>query len=541
MATAEKTVGKVSFWTEGEGFTRLMLDFWAEGQYKKVFLILKDGQLPMDAIRTFFELRGSFEGDSRTEEGLSYLIADEQPADFDEQMYWSLANCVKSFGKSYIEYDEVTENEVFNEDFLLDNPQLEILSSVMSKEMLDKAIANYILRQKYKYIEDSGFEINPSPMERHSDGAVLANGDYIVCGFQEHRYLYPVLKQLGFSDSGDWTHDEKTIHVSSGSMSGTLAYAFENCDDKMQPTQEQLDTLFKYRGSIKGFYGYRDDSTTKSLLEFHAFIENFGGKYNNLSFLTKRYPELNLPKFSKTDLGIENQCIRTSPKRSLPGLLNSKFNINENSIKEIEQDFERFKDLRPDNELHYFYQEFIAGDNGVCHYQGKGEFTYQVSENQGDVVSGKAVGKMLELETYQKLRNLARMLFEDIQEPVQLEFVVNAEGEIYIVQLRLLENNYEKTVQHGTPQGFIQAGFTFSKGDVECNLDEVLIVEEDANSEDLIGKKALIVKSNVEFSHILALSKALRIPSIFGTGELAELPEKIHIKAINREGYICKV
>jgi hypothetical protein len=51
-------------------------------------------------------------------------------------------------------------------------------------------------------------------------------------------------------------------------------------------------------------------------------------------------------------------------------------------------------------------------------------------------------------------------------------------------------------------------------------LEDILVVESDAESKELIGKKALIVKSNVEFSHILALSKTLCIPSMFATGEL---------------------
>jgi hypothetical protein len=44
-------------------------------------------------------------------------------------------------------------------------------------------------------------------------------------------------------------------------------------------------------------------------------------------------------------------------------------------------------------------------------------------------------------------------------------------------------------------------------------------VEQDCSSEMLISKKALIVENHTNFSH-LALSKALNIPSIYGTGKI---------------------
>jgi hypothetical protein len=45
-------------------------------------------------------------------------------------------------------------------------------------------------------------------------------------------------------------------------------------------------------------------------------------------------------------------------------------------------------------------------------------------------------------------------------------------------------------------------------------------VEQDCSSEMLISKKALIVENHTNFSHILALSKALNIPSIYRTGKI---------------------
>ena len=55
---------------------------------------------------------------------------------------------------------------------------------------------------------------------------------------------------------------------------------------------------------------------------------------------------------------------------------------------------------------------------------------------------------------------------------------------------------------------------------IEVALKDILIVEQDCASEMLLGKKALIVENDTNFSHILALSKALRIPSMYATGKV---------------------
>ena len=57
----------------------------------------------------------------------------------------------------------------------------------------------------------------------------------------------------------------------------------------------------------------------------------------------------------------------------------------------------------------------------------------------------------------------------------------------------------------------------------------------------LKNKKALIVESMVEFSHILALSKALRIPSIYGTGpvDLSKY-QNVSFSAITKHGYVLE-
>jgi hypothetical protein len=84
-------------------------------------------------------------------------------------------------------------------------------------------------------------------------------------------------------------------------------------------------------------------------------------------------------------------------------------------------------------------------------------------------------------------------------------------------------------------------GKTFSKGRGTINVKDILVIDSDGESELLLGKKALIVKEDVEFSHILALSKALRIPSIYGTGDV-DLPSEgdVDFIAYNKTGWIEK-
>lgn len=65
------------------------------------------------------------------------------------------------------------------------------------------------------------------------------------------------------------------------------------------------------------------------------------------------------------------------------------------------------------------------------------------------------------------------------------------------------------------------------------SLDQVLIVDdEEFSSEALIGKSALIVKSDAEFSHLLAFSRSLRIPSMYAT-DISKLPESFIINVSN--------
>lgn len=177
-------------------------------------------------------------------------------------------------------------------------------------------------------------------------------------------------------------------------------------------------------------------------------------------------------------------------------------------------------------------------------YEGKSTFTYEVSDKQGDVVRGVKSDLLLKPEVYDELRSIARDLYNDLQIPIQIEFVVDKNDKLYIVQLRELKNHFEKTAILSRPEAseVIVNGQTFSKGHEKVKVEDILIIDSDGESKLLLGKKALIVKSDVQFSHLLALSKALEIPSIFNTGEV-DLSgyDEVDFCAYNKEAWIGKI
>lgn len=537
--TATKTEPEVlHFYYEGEGFTNLLRAFIKEGCFHKVYTILEDGGLPLNMIRLFFENRAHFEGTTKNGGDLEFVSSNIENSGLDKELYWALVNCFSSNKEYYIR--DTDRGIVLNDVFFEENKDIIAFKKVFGSDS-DSIIDSFKKKEKLTYLQNEGFTINPSELEIQYDGSILRDGTFIGCGYQEHNYLYPILYGLGLSTDDCWTKCESTLHVSSRTISGHLASRMRHAylyDKDEHVSFNQIETLFKYRDSIVGVYSERK-SIVLEIMNFISDNIDFGGKYNNLYFLSKFYPDIKLPRFSKEDLCMPNQCIRTSPKYSIAGLLNSKFNINENSIAEIEADFEKYKDVVKNNELHYFYQEFIKGFNGVCHYMGEGTFKLQVSENQGDVVNGvKSNVNIHSFDAERKLRDIAKRLYKDIKKPIQLEFVVDDNEELYIVQLRLLKNTFDNTVIHAVPEKFVFTGRTFSYGSVECSKEEVLVVDEDAKSSDLIGKKALIVKQDMEFSHILALSQALGIPSIFSVVDFVELPDRVKITALNEQAYV---
>lgn len=544
---------KVSFWTEGEGFTKLLRGFIEEGLYDKVIGVLLDGGMPFDMLKRFFKYEIKFTGDTRNNGDLQ--IEDEEVKETEEEfanrIYWSWRNYVATTNNRdrkikhaewdeknpepdvdeyFVHYDAETPIEMLRSTFFEKQKDLEQFKEIFSREEL----INLIWK---KLIRDEGYKINPSPLQKLGSAVILSSGDVIEVEYMGHKEIYPLLYALDLVESPDWTEDNTAIHVTEGQMSGGSIRFLENYNEKTPFEYKQLETLRIYKDSLSMYSGW--DTMFHTILDFYNDKYDHGAKFNNLMFLKDMYPHFKTPMISRIPIEFNRvkTAVRTSPLYSLPGLLESNFELKEGWLDEMTALFEKYKDVRPGNEFHYFYQEYIEGMNGVAHRTKDGH-TYMLSKNRGDVVQGVKSKERLNHETDMKLREITKELFKDLGKEIQIEFVVTPENEIYIVQLRLLKNGPERTVIGNAPKNMLYNGLTFSKGEVE-NLTpaDVLVVHSDANSEELLGKKALIVTSDVEFSHILALSKTLEIPSLFNTGDVI-LPEKFSIKAYNKEGFI---
>ena len=415
-------------------------------------------------------------------------------------------------------------------------------------------------------LQEEGYGLTDLPESEHStNGVILKDGTFIECGYQDHINLFPVLFALGLSDSGSWTNSKEVIHISSASLNGDVAHDFgdrwRRGDEGFKITPEQVATVWRLKDHIREIYGSLGSNSCMQNLVRKYTIEtsNAGGKYGNLMFLKQYFPEIPLPQFSlnvEDFAGKDKIFMRTSPNKSIPGLLNSRIiKPTEHDVTKarnfMELEFAKYIELHPDNKLNWFFQELLEGPNGVCHVRkepncGEGPeylFSYQMSSVQGDVVNGKVSTERLSPELEAELTEIATKLFKEIQDDgIQLEFVSHNDT-IYIVQLRLLENEFEKGLGEHTPSEYLCKGLTFSKGrgGDEYDVKDILIVSEDAKSEELIGKKALIVETNVEFSHILALAKSLRIPAMYGTGKVDfKGNTKVSFRAVTKYAYCCK-
>ena len=538
METETKT-RHLHFYTEGEAFTNLLRNFILEGRNYTVYQILRDGGFNESQANQF--IRGELKFNGTTQFG-GDLGVESDSTDSTPLLRQSVRSILAKYQE---EYDEPNLNGYDRLKKYINDAEIRVLVNAFGKDALFNLYRTDELNDyTIELINNEGYGVILAPYvyrcdkEDIQDGVILPNGDIITCGYQEHSSLYPFLKGLGLVKVSCWTACEETIHISSRQISGTIAHAIGHRWRDVEPTEDQLQTLFQLKNHI-GTYGYDDNVITK-LLQDCEEIEKFGGKWNNLSFIKKFYKDIQLPKVSKEPIpGVKN-CLRTSPKYSLPGLLESVFDITENSVNEINGTFEKYKDVRQGNELHIFYQEYLEGSNGVFHYDRDG-FRYDISENRGDIVQGKKGKAFVSDTALRKLEKIGAEFYKDFDRPVQVEFVIQSD-DVFIVQLRILENNAETTAILRKPEETLVEGKTFSKGEIEVDIENILILDSDGDSELLLGKEALIVKEDVEFSHILALSKALRIPSIYATGDL-QLPTsgKVKFTAYNKEAWITKI
>jgi len=533
-------MGSFSFYTLGDEFTQLVRNLIKEGSVSNAYDILSDGGLDIHNIRRFFSLAIKFEGDTR-KDGL-FVVDDTEneliASDYPEYIYWIIKNIMSNEEDNHTLLEILIDKEVTDKKY---TKHLDIIFEVYPLDYVISLLKKYILDEEGYYV------LNEVP--KHFDGVITYDGTIIECGYQQHINLYPILSKLKYSDTGSWTDCDKTFHISSGSLSGTLGFKLQHEVFHENLTDEMLQTLLDNLDNLN-FYSAFGDEIGESIIKYVEEVENMGGKFGKLTFLKRFIPNINLPLFSKEEIkGVKN-CIRTSPKYSIAGLMNSKFDITPNSIKEIEEDWEKYKkvvgyvemgienELRVTNELHYFYQEFLDGDNGVAHYKD-GKFTYDFSTEQGDVVQGIKGNKRLSFNYEKELEDITNNLSRIAGSGVQVEFVIS-DDKVFIVQFRTLTKNNLSRHYTINSDKVLYFGKGFSHGVETVKKEDVLIIDADCDSKELIGKKALIVREDVEFSHILALSIALKIPSIYAVGNV-ELPNEFKIDTFDKDGYILKI
>ena len=538
MSTTTETL---HFYTEGVGFTNLLRDFIEEGRNYTVYQILRDGGFTDNLANQF--IRGELKFTGTTQFGGDLEVEKEGQFDANTMLEQSLRSILTKYAEEHDDEDDLTDMERLKK--YIKDADIHILKNAFGEETLLNVYRTDVINEyTIGLIEKDGWgyirarDVHRASKDDVMDGLILPNGDVITCGYQEHSSLYPFLQDLGIVKVSCWTDCEETIHISSGQIGGEISHGIGSRWRTSTATDECMQTLFKLRRHLVE-YG-RDYEITYKLLKHVGISEGFGNKWNNLVFLQKYYQDIQVPRISKEPIeGVKN-CLRTSPLYSLPGLLESVFDITETSVAEIEATFEKYSDVRKDNELNIFYQEYIEGANGVFHCDRDG-FRWDISTNRGDIVQGKKGNVHVSETVLRKLKALGESLHLDFDKDIQVEFVVNGD-EFWVLQLRILENNPERTVIIHRPEEAIVDGKTFSKGSVEIDVNDILVLDSDGASELLLGKKALIIKEDVEFSHILALSAALKIPSIYGTGEI-KLPKegKIKFEAYNKEAWITLI
>lgn len=535
------TTRTLNFTTNGEYMTRILRDFIREGNYSATFKALASGYFPSDLFKDFFLFKYKFEGDTATDGDLS-VVKDTETYDVEEMLMTSLRTVTK------LETYELTEIFVKGGFKYLDKDiqeQLKCLFAIFTEDGLKELLRDKLLGYP---IYDNISDVEEEWDRTNFNGVILQNGQFVKCGVQGHNELFPILYNLDLSNASCWTDDDKVIHISSGQINGTLGSHFRNYDlyhNETNLTENQVDSLMNNQEFLS-WYGGTHRTMANVYLEYMEFKVNHGGKYGKLNWLRKFHTEILLPKFSKELIPDVVNCIRTSPKHSIAGLLTSKFNIGTDelvtkAIAEIKTEFEEFKDVKKNNELHWFYQEYIEGKNGVCNYMN-GKFDYSCSTERGDIVLGKKGNVELSYKDGKQLEVICSTLSEELKQNIQLEFVISTDG-IYVVQLKLFGStdnpNYRGNLLV-TKENTLFTGKSFYRTNTRnLKKEDVLIIDSDCESKELIGKKGLIVRDDVQFSHALALSFSLHIPSVYDVGDV-EIPDVFRIDTYEDTGYILK-
>lgn len=535
----------VHFSTTGEYMKNLMLDLFSSGEFHAFSEILTDSKMHEEAIKKCWLHQFKMSGDTREDDGIQIDFLNESPKNYDETLYYAISTCLKSMSLDYDVYDlhKIYKNRA-------ENKNLVALFNIFHVDEIFE-ICNV------KILESEGFEITTlfeavAFDNQTVSGILLQDGRFVQCGYQQHNELVPVLSTLKFIkvDLGSMSRFDHTgLEISSNMVSGNAAFTLKHPSNGRllnypEITDTQIAELLKAKEFITKFYSndFGSNNVQLSLVNYYSAKIGHGKKYGNLEFLKTFYPEIQLPKYYKElpknywhNDDNERIFIRTSPEQSIPGILHSHIATNdtiEDTIAKIHEDYENSQNIKKNENYNVFFQELIEGANGVSMHRALSKknleyvYDYALSEKQGDIVNGKSSNHKLSLKNYEQLEKIGKKLSKDFRCKVQLEFVIDENDELYIVQFRTFDQKTLKVERNSEEvKTAIISGKTFTSAPwekwnrIQINFDDILIVDEDADSNDLIGKEALIVKNNMQFSHILALSNALEIPSIYATND----------------------
>lgn len=408
--------------------------------------------------------------------------------------------------------------------------------------------------QKYLYerIGKQLLEESQIGKENFRSGVIL-NGEFLKCNSQSHRTFIPFLYRIGLVNYIDETSDEidaNYLKVSSNQMCSANAYVLSNTES--YPSEHmlssyynrlnlnELDIRYLFNHPEISIYSHEEQVSMCLFYYLKMKYERLGSKYQSIKVM----------EYLKTLLGLHYEIpyisseyfplsfLRSSPATSRPGLYSSIRTTHYAAALSHIQEQEQYKEEKDkDNELHWFYQKYIPGSNGVCTVIG-GEVYYDISENQGDLVNNYQFSSLKEKYSSlieQQIAEIRRYLNFDFQ----IEFVIS-NGVFYLVQFRVLEdtiryNEYSKDYVNALKAKTFCSGNYMQKGIGKVNKKDILVVNDGEEVSDDVVKNAKLVIFNSEkvFAHCLALSHSYYIPSCFAPENFEELFNKLPEKNIN--------
>lgn len=369
-------------------------------------------------------------------------------------------------------------------------------------------------------------------VDKNFNGILCKNGLLFTCGTRGHYNLNVWLYDNGYSDNDDWTDSKEIIHISHGLLNGSILSDIWRLDDGDESfiSDAQFDML-KHMSDFE-FYSNSNFTVGEVLLKHHIAKCRKGAKYGGISFIKKIWANIATPNI---DLPVDQLgFVRSSPLKSMAGVLFSKVGHFEEVTNQLTDLWCTLPEsLTKWNSLYTFNQELVDGVNGVFHYTTNKKFSYACSDAQGDIVKGKKGNLKLSKNNRMICKKIGETFAEFFCKSVQCEFVIDRDklenekldlSAVKIVQLRLLENEPKVVTNQIIPNDVIFTGQSFCSYvpfGKWSNMDtvkksEIHIVDADCEDTlELFGKKLLIVKNDTEFSHVLAFSKATKIPSMF--------------------------